>query len=58
MSESLYQHYEGELHFIRDFWNAMNEAQVTAFFRDNIVPVFFAIFGIFIPDDIEQLVTG
>jgi cytochrome c biogenesis protein CcdA len=47
-----------ELHFIRDFWNAMNEAQVTAFFRDNIVPVFFAIFGIFIPDDIEQLVTG
>jgi uncharacterized membrane protein required for colicin V production len=47
-----------ELHFVRDFWNAMNEAQVTAFFRDNIVPIFFTIFGIFIPDDIEQLVSG
>lgn len=45
-----------ELHFIRDFWNVMDEAQVTAFFRDNIVPIFFAVFGLFIPDDIEQLV--
>jgi uncharacterized membrane protein required for colicin V production len=47
-----------ELHFIRDFWNAMNEAQVTAFFRENIVPLFITVFGVFIPDDIEQLVTG
>jgi uncharacterized membrane protein required for colicin V production len=47
-----------ELHFIRDFWNFMDEAQVTAFFRENIVPLFLAVFGIFIPDDIEQLVGG
>ena len=47
-----------ELRFLRDFWNWMDVAQVTSFFRDNILPVFFAIFGIFIPDDIEQLVTG
>ena len=46
-----------ELHFLRDFWNWMDEAQVTAFFRENIVPVFFAVFGIFIPDDIEQIVA-
>jgi uncharacterized membrane protein required for colicin V production len=47
-----------ELHFIRDFWNFMDDAQVTVFFRENIVPLFLAVFGIFIPDDIEQLVTG
>jgi uncharacterized membrane protein required for colicin V production len=47
-----------ELHFVRGFWEFMDEAQVTAFFRENVVPVFFAIFGLFIPDDIEQLVTG
>jgi uncharacterized membrane protein required for colicin V production len=46
-----------ELHFVRDFWNMMDDAQVTAFFRESIVPVFFAVFGIFIPDDIEQLVA-
>jgi len=45
-----------ELHFIRDFWNALNEAQVTAFFRDSIVPLFFVVFGLFIPDDIESIV--
>jgi uncharacterized membrane protein required for colicin V production len=45
-----------ELHFVRGFWEYMDAAQVTAFFRENVVPVFFAIFGIFIPDDIEQLV--
>jgi uncharacterized membrane protein required for colicin V production len=47
-----------ELHFVRGFWEYMDAAQVTAFFRENVVPVFFAIFGLFIPDDIEQLVTG
>jgi uncharacterized membrane protein required for colicin V production len=45
-----------ELHFIRDFWNFMDEAQVTAFFRDTIVPLFFTVFGLFIPDDIESIV--
>lgn len=47
-----------ELHFVRGFWEYMDEAQVTAFFRENVLPVFFAIFGLFIPDDIEQLVSG
>jgi uncharacterized membrane protein required for colicin V production len=47
-----------ELHFVRGFWEYMDAAQVTAFFRENVVPLFFAIFGLFIPDDIEQLVTG
>ena len=47
-----------ELHFLRDFWDWMNPAQVTAFFRESILPIFFALFGLFVPDDIEQLVTG
>ena len=46
-----------ELHFVRDFWDWMDGAQVTAFFRENIVPIFFTVFGIFIPDDIEQIVA-
>ena len=46
-----------ELHFIRDFWEFMDKAQVTAFFRENIVPVFFVVFGLFIPDDIESIVA-
>ena len=45
-----------ELHFLRDFWDWMDAAQVTAFFRENVVPLFFVIFGLFIPDDIEQIV--
>jgi uncharacterized membrane protein required for colicin V production len=45
-----------ELHFVRGFWEFMDEAQVTSFFRENVVPLFFGIFGVFIPDDIEQLV--
>ena len=45
-----------ELHFLRDFWDFMDAAQVTAFFRESIVPVFFAVFGLFIPDDIESIV--
>ena len=45
-----------ELHFLRDFWDFMDAAQVTAFFRESIVPVFFVIFGLFIPDDIESIV--
>ena len=45
-----------ELHFLRDFWDFMDAAQVTAFFRESIVPVFFVVFGLFIPDDIESIV--
>jgi uncharacterized membrane protein required for colicin V production len=45
-----------ELHFLRDFWDFMDAAQATAFFRESIVPVFFVVFGLFIPDDIESIV--
>jgi uncharacterized membrane protein required for colicin V production len=45
-----------ELHFLRDFWDFMDAAQVTAFFRESIVPLFFVVFGLFIPDDIESIV--
>ena len=47
-----------ELHFLRDFWVWMDAAQVTAFFRESILPIFFTLFGLFVPDDIEQIVTG
>ena len=47
-----------ELRFLRDFWDWMDTAQVTAFFRESILPIFFTLFGLFVPDNIEQLVTG
>ena len=47
-----------ELHFLRDFWVWMDAAQVTAFFRESILPIFFTLFGLFVPDNIEQIVSG
>ena len=45
-----------ELTFIRDFWIALDGSQTAIVFRETILPVFFAIFGIFIPAEIQRLV--
>ena len=46
----------GELTFIRGLWELIDPSQTAAIFRDAILPVFFAIIGIFIPGEIERLV--
>ncbi len=46
----------GELSFVRDFWTALDTSQSAVVFRQSILPVFFAIFGIFIPAEIQRLV--
>ena len=46
----------GELGWLRDFWNALDASQTAVVFRDSILPVFFALIGIFIPREIERLV--
>jgi uncharacterized membrane protein required for colicin V production len=45
----------GELPFIRDFWMFFDASATAQSFRDAILPVFFAIFGIFVPAEIQRL---
>jgi membrane protein required for colicin V production len=42
-----------ELPFLRTYWDAVNETQIVAIFRDTLIPVFFALTGFLVPDDIE-----
>ena len=46
----------GELPFIRDGWEIFDASRTAIVVRDSILPVFFAIFGIFIPGEIQRLV--
>jgi uncharacterized membrane protein required for colicin V production len=45
----------GELPFIRDFWTFFDASLTAEIFREAILPIFFAIFGIFIPPEIQRL---
>ena len=45
-----------ELPFIRDGWLLFDASRTAIVVRDTILPVFFAIFGIFIPTEIQRLV--
>jgi uncharacterized membrane protein required for colicin V production len=42
-----------ELPFLRDLWNALDGSQFTDIFRDTLIPAFFVVFGLFVPDNIE-----
>lgn len=42
-----------ELPFLRTYWEAVNDTQIAAIFRDTLIPVFFALTGFLVPDDIE-----
>jgi uncharacterized membrane protein required for colicin V production len=44
-----------ELPFLRSIWEALDQSQIVAAFRDNILPVFFAIFGFLTPDSIQAM---
>ena len=46
---------QGEVIFVRDFWNALNESATAEFFRQSVLPVFFTIVGLFIPNSIKFL---
>jgi uncharacterized membrane protein required for colicin V production len=43
-----------EIDFLRDLWTALNGSEIVRIFRETIVPAFFVLFGLFIPDTIEQ----
>jgi uncharacterized membrane protein required for colicin V production len=42
-----------ELPFLRDIWNALDAAKITEVFRDTLIPAFFVLTGLFVPDKIE-----
>lgn len=43
-----------ELPFLRDLWNALNGAQTSVIFRDTLIPAFFLLTGLFVPDNIQN----
>ena len=42
-----------ELPFLRTIWEAVNDTQIAAIFRETLIPAFFAVTGFLVPDWIE-----
>jgi uncharacterized membrane protein required for colicin V production len=42
-----------ELPFLREIWGALDGAKITEVFRNTLIPAFFLLTGLFVPDDIE-----
>jgi len=42
-----------ELPFLRTIWDAVNDTQIAAIFRDTLIPLFFVLTGFLVPDEIE-----
>lgn len=48
----------GELPFLRELFNAYDGSITASIFRTTLIPAFFAVFGLFIPNDLRSLFTG
>ena len=44
-----------ELPFLRDIWLAIDPTRTAELFRETLIPAFFVLFGLFIPDRIEAM---
>ena len=44
-----------ELPFLRDIWTALDSSQIVAVFRETLIPFFFLLTGLFIPDRVEAM---
>jgi len=42
-----------ELPFLREIWGALDGAKITEVFRNTLIPAFFLLTGLFVPDEIE-----
>jgi uncharacterized membrane protein required for colicin V production len=49
---------DGELPFLRNFWGVLNESTTAEIFRDRLIPGFISVFGLLIPQDIQNLYLG
>jgi len=43
-----------ELPFLREIWGALDSAKITDVFRETLIPAFFALTGLFVPDNIQS----
>ncbi len=43
-----------ELPFLREIWGALDSAKITEVFRDTLIPAFFTLTGLFVPDSIQS----
>jgi membrane protein required for colicin V production len=43
-----------ELPFLREIWGALDGAKITEVFRDTLIPAFFTLTGLFVPDSIQS----
>jgi membrane protein required for colicin V production len=43
-----------ELPFLRELWGALDTAKTTEIFRDTLIPAFFLLTGLFVPDNIQN----
>ena len=43
-----------ELPFAREFWGALDGSQFAPVFRDTLIPVFFVLTGLFVPERIQS----
>jgi uncharacterized membrane protein required for colicin V production len=43
-----------ELPFLREVWTALDGSNTAVVFRDTLIPVFFVLTGLFVPDKIED----
>jgi uncharacterized membrane protein required for colicin V production len=46
---------DGELPFLRTFWEVINTSTTAEIYRDKIIPGFIGVFGLLIPQDIQSL---
>jgi uncharacterized membrane protein required for colicin V production len=44
-----------ELPFLRAFWDFMTNSQTAAILRDTLIPAFYTVFGLLIPDSLEAI---
>jgi len=47
-----------ELLGLRELWNALETSKIVDYFQSTLIPGFFAVFGLFIPDSIEVYYTS
>ncbi len=47
-----------ELLGLRELWNALETSQIVDYFQSTLIPGFFTVFGLFIPDSIEVYYTS
>jgi len=49
---------DGEIPFLRTFWEVINTSTTAEIYRDRIIPGFIGVFGLLIPQDIQSLYIG